>query len=219
VPRAGRAGRGVPSRPLEGAYPYLWLDAKFEKVRDRGAVRSKALVIAYAVHETGRREVIGLDVGEIESEAFWTEFLRSLRRRGLDGVRLCVFDSHEGLKAAIARVLGCPWQRRCVHFVRDMHQHCRPAQRALVSAALREIFNAEDNDQARERVTGVLERLAPVAPKVAELLEDARRTCWRSTASRASTGPSCAARTRSSASTARSAAAPTSSASSPTTRR
>jgi putative transposase len=173
VPRAGRAGRGVPSRPLEGAYPYLWLDAKFEKVRDRGAVRSKALVIAYAVHETGRREVIGLDVGEIESEAFSTEFLRSLRRRGLDGVRLCVSDSHEGLKAAIACVLGCPWQRRCVHFVRDMHQHCRPAQRALVSAALREIFNAEDNDQARERVTGVLERLAPVAPKVAELLEDA----------------------------------------------
>lgn len=161
------------SRPLEGAYPYLWLDAKFEKVRSGGAVRSKALVIAYAVHETGRREVIGLDVGEIESEAFWTEFLRSLRRRGLDGVRLCVSDSHEGLKAAIARVLGCPWQRCTVHFVRDMHQHCRPAQRALVSAALREIFNADNYDQARERVSGVLERLAPVAPKVCEVLEDA----------------------------------------------
>jgi putative transposase len=110
-------------RPLEGAYPYLWLDAKQEKVRDRGHVVSKALVIAYGVHETGRREVIGLDVGEIESEAFWREFLRSLRRRGLDGVRLCVSDAHEGLNAAIARVLGCPWQRCTVHFVRDMHQH------------------------------------------------------------------------------------------------
>jgi putative transposase len=160
-------------RPLEGAYPYLWLDAKQEKVRDRGHVVSKALVIAYGVHESGRREVIGLDVGEIESEAFWREFLRSLRRRGLDGVRLCVSDSHEGLKAAIARVLGCPWQRCAVHFVRDMHQHCRPAQRALVSAALREVFNADSYEQARERVSAVIEQLAPTAPRVAELLADA----------------------------------------------
>jgi putative transposase len=160
-------------RPLEGAYPYLWLDAKQEKVRDRGHVVSKALVIAYGVHETGRREVIGLDVGEIESEAFWREFLRGLRRRGLDGVRLCVSDAHEGLKAAIARVLGCPWQRCTVHFVRDMHQHCRPSQRALVSAALREVFNADGYDTARERVSAVIEQLTPTAPKVAELLADA----------------------------------------------
>jgi putative transposase len=103
-------------RPLEGAYPYLWLDAKHEKVRDGAHVVSKALVIAYGVHETGRREVIGLDVGQIESEAFWTEFMRGLRRHGLDGVRLCVSDAHEGLKAAIARVLGCPWQRCTVHY-------------------------------------------------------------------------------------------------------
>ena len=160
-------------RPLEGAYPYLWLDAKQEKVRDGGHVRSKTLVIAYGVHETGRREVIGLDVGEIESEAFWREFLRSLRRRGLDGVRLCISDSHEGLKAAIARVLGCPWQRCAVHFVRDMHQHCRPAQRALVSAALREVFTADGHEQARERVSAVIGQLAPTAPKVAELLANA----------------------------------------------
>ena len=160
-------------RPLEGAYPYLWLDAKQEKVRDGAHVVSKALVIAYAVHETGRREVIGLDVGEIESEAFWRVFLRALKRRGLDGVRLCVSDAHEGLKKAIARVLGCPWQRCTVHFVRDMHQHCRPSQRALVSAALREVFNADSYDQARERVGAVIEQLAPTAPKVAELLAEA----------------------------------------------
>ena len=160
-------------RPLEGAYPYLWLDAKQEKVRDGAHVVSKALVIAYAVHETGRREVIGLDVGEIESEAFWREFLRALKRRGLDGVRLCVSDAHEGLKKAIARVLGCPWQRCTVHFVRDMHQHCRPSQRAPVSAALREVFNADSYDQARERVGAVIEQLAPTAPKVAELLAEA----------------------------------------------
>jgi transposase-like protein len=103
-------------RPLEGAYPYLWLDAKQVKVRDHGRVVSKALVIAYAVHETGVREVIGLDVGEVESGAFWTEFLRSLRQRGLSGVRLAVSDDHEGLKAAIARVLTSTWQRCTVHY-------------------------------------------------------------------------------------------------------
>ena len=162
-------------RPLEGAYPYLWLDAKQEKVRDGAHVVSKALVIAYAVHETGRREVIGLDVGQIESEAFWCEFLRALKRRGLDGVRLCVSDAHEGLRNAIARVLGCPWQRCTVHFVRDMHQHGRPSQRALVSAALREVFNADDYTQARERVTHVIEQLTPTVPKVAELLAEAEQ--------------------------------------------
>jgi transposase-like protein len=104
------------SRPLEGSYPYLWLDAKHVKVRDRGRVVSKALVVAYAVHDTGRREVIGLDLGEVESEAFWTEFLRGLRARGLAGLRLVISDHHEGLKAAIARVLDAPWQRCCVHY-------------------------------------------------------------------------------------------------------
>jgi hypothetical protein len=103
-------------RPLEGAHPYLWLDAKLVKVRARGHVYPKALVIAYAVHESGRREVIGLDIGELESEAFWVAFLRSLRERGLSGVRVCVSDSHEGLKTAIARVLACPWQRCTVHY-------------------------------------------------------------------------------------------------------
>jgi len=160
-------------RPLEGAYPYLWLDAKQLKVRDQGHVRSKALVVAYAVHETGRREVLGIDLGEVESEAFWLEFLRSLRRRGLGGVRLAVSDDHDGLKAAIARVLSCPWQRCTVHFVRNMHQHCRPSQRSLVSAALREVFNADSGAQARERVSELAERLAPVVPKVCALLEQA----------------------------------------------
>jgi putative transposase len=160
-------------RPLEGAYPYLWLDAKVVKVRDHGRVVSKAVIVAYAVHESGVREVIGLDVGEVESGAFWTEFLRSLKKRGLDGVRLAISDQHEGLKAAIARVLGCPWQRCTVHFTRDMVMHCRRDQRGLVAAALREIFNAEGYKQAKDRVTHVLERLASVAPKVCELLDAA----------------------------------------------
>ena len=160
-------------RPLEGAYPYLWLDAKYVKVRDHGRVVSKALVVAYAVHESGIREVLGLDVGEVESGSFWVEFLRSLKRRGLSGVRLAITDQHEGLKQAVARVLGCPWQRCSVHFTRDMVMHCRRDQRGLVAAALREIFQAESGEHAKQRVTNVLERLAPVAPKVCELLEQA----------------------------------------------
>jgi transposase-like protein len=160
-------------RPLEGAYPYLWLDAKQVKVRDHGRVVSKALVIAYAVHETGVREVIGLDIGEVESGAFWTEFLRGLKKRGLTGVRLVISDDHEGLKAAIARVLSCPWQRCTVHFVRDMLYHCRRDHRGLVAAALREVFNADNQQQARERVTHVIARLEQVAPKVCRLLEEA----------------------------------------------
>jgi len=88
-------------------------------------------------------------------------------------VRVAVSDHHEGLKRAIARVLDCPWQRCTVHFVRNMHQHCRPTQRGLVSAALREVFSAQDHTQARERVGHVIERLEPIAPKICRLLEDA----------------------------------------------
>lgn len=161
------------NRPLEGSYPYLWLDAKHVKVRDQGRVVSKAVVVAYAVHETGVREVLGLDVGEVESGGFWVEFLRGLKRRGLSGVKLCVTDQHEGLKAAVARVLGVPWQRCTVHFTRDMQAHVRRDQRGMVAAALREIFQADDGTQARERVTVVLEKLAPNFPKVCELLEQA----------------------------------------------
>jgi putative transposase len=163
------------SRPLEGAHPYPWLDAKVVKVRDRGHVYPKALVIAYSVHESGRREVIGLDIGETETEteAFWVAFLRSLRERGLKGVQLCVSDEHLGLKAAIARVLACPWQRCTVHFRRDMLRNCRPAQRGMVSAALREIFNAESHEAAKELCGEVIGRLTEPAPKVAELLAEA----------------------------------------------
>jgi transposase-like protein len=161
------------SRELTAAYPYLWLDAKHVKVRDRGRVVSKALVVAYAVADSGNREVIGLDIGEVESEAFWTQFLRGLRARGLRGLRLVITDHHEGLKNAIARVLDAPWQRCTVHFVRNMHGHCRPSQRGLVSAALREVFNATDAAEARRRVGDVIERLTPIAPRVAELLEAA----------------------------------------------
>jgi putative transposase len=161
------------NRPLEGSYPYLWLDAKVERVRERGGVRQKALVIAYAVHETGVREVLGIDVGEAETEAFWTEFLFSLKARGLSGVRLCVSDAHQGLQNAIARVLGCRWQRCTVHFLRDMLGHCNRQTQPMIATAIRQIFNAEDGDQARDHLAEVVDRLQGPAPKVAQLLEGA----------------------------------------------
>jgi putative transposase len=110
---------------LEGHDPYLFLDAKVEKVRDGGRVVNKALVIAPGVHETRRREILGLDVGEAETEAFWTDFLRGLVARGLTGVQLAIPDDHAALKAAIAKVLGCAWQRCTVRFLRDCLGHAR----------------------------------------------------------------------------------------------
>ena len=165
--------RSFRQRPLEGTYPYLWLDAKVERVREPGGVRHKALVIAYGVHHSGRREVIGLDVGEAETESFWREFLRGLRARGLDGVRLCVSDAHAGLKQAIAQVLGCGWQRCTVHFLRDMLGHVARAQQPLVSGAIRGIFTAASAAEAQQRLAQVADQLRLHAPKVARLLEDA----------------------------------------------
>jgi putative transposase len=133
----------------------------------------KALVLAYAVHESGYREVIGLDVGESETEAFWRSFLRSLVKRGLAGVQLVVSDAHAGLKKAIGQVLGCPWQRCTVHFLRETLGHVRKDQQGMVAALLRPIFNADDGDQARELVGDALERLKKPLPRVAALLEDA----------------------------------------------
>ena len=161
------------NRPLEGRYPYLWLDAKVEKVRDGGRVVPKALVLAYAVHESGYREVIGLDVGECETEAFWRSFLRGLVKRGLRGVQLVVSDAHAGLKAAVAQTLDCPWQRCSVHFLRETLGHVRKEQQGMVAALLRPIFNADDREQARELAGDALERLRKPLPKVAALLEEA----------------------------------------------
>ena len=133
----------------------------------------KALVLAYAVHESGYREVIGLDVGECETEAFWRSFLRGLVKRGLHGVQLVVSDAHAGLKPAIAQTLDCPWQRCTVHFLRETLGHVRKDQQGMVAALLRPIFNADDRDIARELVGDALDRLRKPLPRVAALLADA----------------------------------------------
>ncbi len=160
-------------RPLEGRYPYVFVDAKIEKVRDGGRVARKCVVIAHAVHETGRREIIGLDVGEAETEAFWTEFLRSLVARGLVGVQLAISDAHPGLKAAIARVLGAPWQRCTVHFLRDLRGHCRKDQHDALGALIRQLFTAPDGTEARRRLADAIAQLEPRLPKIARLLDEA----------------------------------------------
>jgi transposase-like protein len=99
------------NRPIEGDWPYLWIDAIYVKVRQNGRIVSVAVIIAVGVNTDGRREVLGMDIGPSEAEPFWTEFLRKLARRGLRGVKLVISDAHEGLKAAIQRVIGATWQR------------------------------------------------------------------------------------------------------------
>jgi len=160
-------------RPLEGRYPYVFVDAKVEKVRDGGRVVRKCVVVAHAVHESGRREIIGLDVGEAETEAFWREFLRSLVARGLLGVRLAVSDAHPGLKAALAQVFGAPWQRCTVHFLRDCLGHARKDQHGVLAALIRPIFQADSAAQARERLGEAVAQLETRLSKVAGMLEDA----------------------------------------------
>ena len=160
-------------RPLEGRYPYLFVDAKVEKVRDGGRVARKCVVIAHAVHESGRREIIGLDVGEAETEAFWREFLRSLVARGLVGVQLAISDAHPGLKNALAQVLGAPWQRCTVHFLRDLRGHVRKDQHDLLGALIRAIFTAGSLQEARERLGEAIGQLESRLPKIAALLQEA----------------------------------------------
>ena len=204
-------------RPLEGDWPYVWLDATYLKVRQDGRIVSVAVIIAVGVNGDGRREVLGLEIGASEAETFWTEFLRKLARRGLRGVKLVISDAHEGLKAAITKVLHATWQRCRVHFMRNLLAHAGKQGRRVVSAFIATAFAQEDAEAARAQWRQVADQLRP---KVAE----ARRPHGRGRGRRArlhelpgrAPAPSCTPPIRSSASTARSSAAPRSSASSPT---
>jgi len=131
------------------------------------------VVVAHAVHETGRREIIGFDVGECETEALWRDFLRSLVARGLVGVQLAISDAHPGLKAALAQVLGAPWQRCTVHFLRDCLGHARRDQHGLLAAVIRPIFQADSGEEARQRLGEAVAQLGDRLPKIAALLEEA----------------------------------------------
>ena len=115
--------QGFLNRPLEGDWPYLWIDATHVKVRQNNRIVSVAAIIAVGVTSDGRREVLGLDIGASEAEPFWTEFLRKLTRRGLRGVKLVISDAHEGIKAAVSKLLCATWQRCRVHFMRNALAH------------------------------------------------------------------------------------------------
>jgi transposase-like protein len=132
-----------------------------EKVRAGGRVEHRALVVAYGVDQSGQREVIGLDVGAAETEAFWREFLRSLVRRGLQGVQLVISDAQPGLRAAIALVLSCAWQRCTVQFLRDALGHCPKDLQQLVGAVIRPIFRADNLEEARRLLAETVTHLEP----------------------------------------------------------
>ena len=161
-------------RPLEGDWPYLWLEATYLKVRQAGRIVSVAVTVAVAVNDRGRREVLGMAIGASEAETFWTGFLRSLTRRGLRGVKLVIADDHKGLKAAATRILGATAQRCRVHFMRNLLAHAGKQGRRVVSAFVATAFAQDDADSAAAQWRLVADQLKPKAPKLAALMDEAQ---------------------------------------------
>jgi transposase-like protein len=162
------------NRPLEGDWVYVWLDATYVKVRQAGRIVSVAVTIATGVNTDGRREVLGADIGLSEAEPFWTGFLRKLARRGLRGVKLVVSDAHEGLKAAIAKVLGATWQRCRVHFMRNALAYAGKSGRRVVSAFVATAFAQDDAAAAHTQWRSVADQLRPKLPKLSALMDGAQ---------------------------------------------
>ena len=160
------------NRPLSGEWPYLWLDATYLKVRQGGRIVSVAAIIAVAVNTDGRREIIGLGTGPSEAETFWTEFLRGLKARGLDGIKLVISDAHTGLKAAIGRVFEATWQRCRVHWMRNALAHVQRGQHTMVAAAIRQAFNQPDRDGAGQTWRHVADQLRSRWPKLSALMDE-----------------------------------------------
>jgi len=161
------------ARPIEGDWPYLWIDATYVKVRQNGRIVSVAVIVAVGVNSDGRREVLGMDIGPSEAETFWTAFLRKLARRGLRGVKLVVSDAHEGIKATVAKVLNASWQRCRVHFMRNALAHAGKSGRRVVSAFIATAFAQDDAAAAKTQWRRVADQLRPKLPKLATFLDEA----------------------------------------------
>jgi putative transposase len=161
------------SRPIEGDWPYLWVDATYVKARESGRIVSAAVIVAVGVNSDGRREVLGMDIGPSEAETFWTEFLRKLARRGLRGVKLVISDAHEGIKAAIGKVLHASWQRCRVHFMRNVLAHAGRQGRRVVAAFIGTAFVQDDAEAASKQWRQVADQLRPKVPKLAALMDEA----------------------------------------------
>lgn len=160
-------------RPIEGDWPYLWLDATYLKVRQNGRIVSVAVTVAVGANSDGRREVLGMAIGHSEAETFWVEFLRKLARRGLRGVKLVISDAHEGLKASISRIMKATWQRCRVHFMRNVLAHAGKHGRAVVSAFIGTAFAQTDAKAARDQWRQVADQLRSKMPKLAAMMDDA----------------------------------------------
>ena len=161
-------------RQLDAAYPYVWLDATFPKVREGGRVRNMALVLAIGVRDNGEREVLGFDIGLSEDKAFWTDFLRRLVARGLRGVQLVISDAHEGLKQAIEQVLtGATWQRCRVHVMRNILSQVPKSSQGMVSAIIRTVFAQPSYEAAKSQLQRVVNELSGRFPKAMEILKAA----------------------------------------------
>ena len=160
-------------RPIEGDWPYLWIDATYIKVRQNGRIVSVAVIVAVGANADGRREVLGMQVGPSEAETFWTDFLRGLARRGLRGVMLVVSDAHEGIKAAVSKVMNATWQRCRVHFMRNVSAHAGKSARRVVTAFMSAAFAQDDAEAAKLQWRKVADQLRPKLPKLAGLLDEA----------------------------------------------
>jgi putative transposase len=163
------------NRPIEGDWPYLWIDATYVKVRQNGHIVSVAAIIAVGVNNDGRREMLGMDIGASEAETFWTEFLRKLRRRGLRGVKLVVSDAHEvrASRPVVSKVLTANWQRCRVHFMRNALAHAGKSGRRVVSAFIATAFAQDDAEAARLQWRKVADQLRPSIAKLARLMNEA----------------------------------------------
>jgi transposase-like protein len=149
------------NRPLEGEFPYVFVDATYIKARVRGRVVSRAVVIATGVRADGGREVLGVDIGDSEAGPFWQSFFRSLKARGLAGVQLVISDHHAGLRAAIdASFIGAAWQRCRVHFMRNVLARVPKASTEMVAAAIRTVFAQPDAAHVRSQLTEITAMLA-----------------------------------------------------------
>ena len=160
-------------RPIEGDWPYIWIDATYLKVRRGGRIVSVAAIIAVGVNSDGRREVLGMEIGTSEAEPIWTEFLRQLTRRGLRGVKLVVSDAHEGIKAAVTKVLCATWQRCRVHFMRNALAHAGKSGRRVVSAFIGTAFAQETAEAASTQWRAVADQIRPKVPKLATIMDEA----------------------------------------------
>ena len=162
------------NRPIEGTWPYVWIDATYIKTRNGGRIVSTAAIIAIGVNTDGKREVLGVATGPSEAETFWTRFLRSLADRGLRGVKLVIADDHKGLRAAATRVFNASLQRCRVHWMRNALAYAPAKQRPAVAAMLKTIFAQDSAKAACEQWTHIADALRQRLPTLADMMDQSR---------------------------------------------